>query len=194
MTSIRFRCRRTAVVLAALLYGWGVALLSTSNAIPVHELLPEFSGPAHDASTSFPLPPITVGAFNTIPTGNWLVSGTISGRWGNSISSSSAGVNVYLGDGGATSNDVLVATCVKNDACWLAQQQAWSHELTSIDLATLSAFQGPLVVSEVQTSETFVRLSQIRLDGETVPEPIPLILAGIGFGLLPLLPIARHRR
>jgi hypothetical protein len=77
----------------------------TTSGSPVTETLAEFSGSLHE----FPGPyeTATVGSFS-IP--GSAVSAVISGQFGNSISSASAGVNLCLGDGPCTGSVSTVST------------------------------------------------------------------------------------
>src|SRR5262245_5552697 len=116
MTSNTLRRAEFALIRFACFIGLISLMGSSANAVSIHQSLPDLSGLPYDATTVLPLPPITVGAFSDIHGNNWLVSGMVSGRFGNLIASSSAGVDDYLVDGGDPVNDVRVAQCINNDA------------------------------------------------------------------------------
>ena len=172
----RMHCQIMAIAVIA-----GVmATASQGNAARLFsDVLPEFNGPPE--STGFPLPPIIVGTYAAFTTGESLIEGTISGTFGNSAVESSSGVDLYLGDGGDPANDVLVGKCVEGNACTLAEFAVpWVHTFDSQELELLRAINVPLVLSAVQTSETYVRLGTSSLVGETavvVPEPRTLMFA-----------------
>jgi hypothetical protein len=159
----------------------------SAAAIDVNETLPRFDGTLYQSIPS-PPPLFEVGTFNSIPAGNSIASGTIRGSFGNSNSPTSAGVNVFLGDGGNPSNDILVAQCVMVDDCAanIDVSHPWSHLFSLADIAALSAFKGPLVLSAIQTAPVYVRLGVTTLEAQTVPDHCSILLLSFGLISLPL--------
>jgi hypothetical protein len=159
---------------------------SSKSATIITETLPPFDGPLHTGATG-PLPPLDVGTFNSIPAGHSIVSGLISGSFGNSNSPTSSAVDVYLGDGGDPTNDILVAQCVFGNDCSanIEIRHPWSHSFTPADIAALSAFKGPLKLTAIQTAPFFVRLGVTTLQAQTIPEPNLFGLLNIGLIALP---------
>ena len=87
----------------------------------------------------------------------------------------------FLGDGGSTANDLLVAQCNDPTPC-AASEAPWSLTFSEADIATLSNFSGPLILRAVQNSEFFVALGETRLIESTessfaVPSVAPVGLA-----------------
>jgi len=102
-----------------------------------------------------PYQPTTVlGTFEILP-GDTAV--TISGTFGNSISTSSAAVNLFLGS-------IEVAQCTRSAACWNAYAKApspWSYTLTAGQIASLGT--GPVNFSATQTAQITIELGQTKL-------------------------------
>jgi len=169
--------RITTIILATVML-----LASNASATSISETIPEFSGPMQVGA--FPQPPQTAGIFVTIPLGESIISGTIMGMFSNTVSPSSAPNDVYLGDGGSTANDVLIASCfgISPFLC-TTSPTSWEYTFTASDIITLSAFTGPLVMTSVQTACCFIRLGPTTLSAESalaVPEPATLLLLGSG--------------
>lgn len=112
-----------------------------------------------------PFPTYTVGTF-TIDPGDTSI--TISGSFGNSTVSSSAGTDVYLGN-------ILVAQCVEFTACYNGTVN-WSDTLTLAQISALGT--GPVNLTAVQTSQFVVRMGDTTLDQVATPEPSSIFLLG----------------
>ncbi len=112
-------------------------------------------------------PPTVVGTFNILAGDT---SATISGFFGDSLSGTSAGVDVYLGS-------ILVAQCVEFSACYTSGA-SWSDTLSAADLASLGT--GPVNLTAVETSQFYVRLGVTTLDQVATPEPGTILLLGVG--------------
>jgi hypothetical protein len=103
----------------------------------------------------------------------------LSGTFGNSFNSSSAGEDLYLGD-------VLVASCVEfTTPCYAnptPDPTPWSYDLTPEQIASLGT--GTVDFSVVQTSGFLIEVGETTLDqapGVAVtPEPSSLLLLGTG--------------
>lgn len=124
--------------------------------------LPEFSSAGYSPDGPFPRPPVTVGTFSfSIPAGEEIVVATISGRFGNSLSSTSAGADLYL-------NGWPVAQCIRFGPCY-SQGASWSYTFRWLAWPLLR--HGSAVLTVVQTSEFFVRLAPTTLTIVTRPSP-----------------------
>jgi hypothetical protein len=164
---------------------------SAATGIPINQTLPFFnSGGSND---TFPVRR-DVGVFSSIPLGESLISGGITGTFGNDTAGGGSVMRLFLGNGGDLADDVLVATC-PDELCRL-RNTAWSHEFTNEDLLKLARFTGPLAFFAEQETLNQVRLGPTTLTGVSegpapVPEPGTLALVGlavVGFAA------ARRRR
>jgi hypothetical protein len=130
----------------------------------------QYSGAYHTDPGPYQ-PPTVVGTFDILAGDSSI---TISGAFGNSVSSSSAGVDLYLGD-------VLVASCVEFAPCY-SDLTPFSDTLTSSEIAELGT--GIVDFTAIQTSQFVIQLGETTLDqasGSTVtPEPTSLLLLGTG--------------
>jgi hypothetical protein len=162
-------------------------LFLTTPALAVAEIdetLPEFTGGYFSDAADYPLPPVIVGTFTTIPTGESVVSGSIAGTFGNSTVGTSAPVDLFLGDGGSTDNDLLVAHCDSSMPCFISGAP-WSLTFSEANIETLSNFSGPLVLTSVQNAGLRVVLGETTLIGSTasavaVPSMAPIGIAVFG--------------
>ena len=149
--------------------------------------LPEFSGPAALDGT------YAVGSFAfSLPPDEQIIAAIISGTFGNSLSPSSSGVNVFL-DG------IQVASCVPNTACTQTPgPDSWSF---AFDPSSLGIFSdGFAALSAIQTGGVHVRLGSLTLQLTTeplpsqVPEPTTLVLTTLGAGLATWASLRTERR
>jgi hypothetical protein len=159
----------------------------TAHAGLVTVTLPEFSGPAALSGT------YAVGSFAfSLPPGEQIIAAMISGTFGNSLSPSSSGVNVFL-DG------IQVASCVPNTACTQTPgPDSWSFVF---DPSLFGIFSdGLAALSAIQTGGVHVRLGSLTLQLTTdalpsqVPEPATLLLTSLGAGLAAWRSARRKRR
>jgi len=156
----------------------------------VTSTLPEFSGDLHE--TGFPQPAVTVGTFTFAPpAGTTLLSAILNGTFGNSAASSTAGVDVFVGD-------VRVAQCVRLEPCYFGTVP-FVFTFTPEQLAMFAG--GSVTVTAVQTSESYVRLGPMELTltyapvTSVVPEPATMTLLASGlFGLGGVRVMRRRRR
>lgn len=165
MTMLIRKVGLTALALS-LAFGATPATAQTS------ETLGEYSGAYY--TSGFPIAPVTVGTFSSSLWSLGVAGATISGTFGNSAFSNSAGTDLFL-DG------ILIAQCVQFATCYsTAGPHAWSYTFGAGDLGIFA--DGFAILTAVQTSEYTIRLGQTTL--ATVPEPATvLLLAGGLFGL-----------
>jgi hypothetical protein len=144
------------------------------------QTLPEFSGP-QSFDDPGPFPTYVVGTFNILPGDTSL---SISGNFGNSMNSSTAGVDLYLGN-------ILVAQCVENAGCWTGPGPTpWTDSLTPTQIALLGT--GLVNFTAVQTAEFTIRLGETTLTQSAVtPEPGTIVM--LGSGLLGLIGVVRRK-
>lgn len=128
----------------------------------------------YDGEPPYPSPDQVVGNFNyLIPVGEFIVSATISGTFGNSVVANSAAVQLFI-DG------LQVAECIYRDTCWSAQAPTpWSYNFAPAQFGLLS--DGSAEMVSRQTNDFFTRLGRTTLTIETaVPEPATSLLLGVG--------------
>ncbi len=138
--------------------------------------LPNFNGSFVPPGLPLPAPAQTVGTFNiVIPAGQPIIAASLTGTFGNAVNSSSAASNLFL-DG------ILVAQCAPGAACTggggAAGPTPFSFAFTAANLALLA--DGAAVLTAVQTGPGAIRLGQLALRVETIPEPATVVLLGTG--------------
>ena len=134
--------------------------------------LPEFNGGQYFDPGPY-LPSTVIGTFMILP-GDTSI--TIFGTFGNSLTGSTSGVDLYLGS-------LLVAQCVQFTACYnnlTKTPTPWSMTLSASQMALLGT--GSVDFSVVETSQYYVRLGVTTLTQvtATAPEPSSLLLFGTG--------------
>jgi hypothetical protein len=136
--------------------------------------LPEYNGTVRSTDPGPYQPSTVIGTFNITP-GDTAI--TISGTFGNSLTGSSSGLDLYLGS-------LLVAQCVEFTACYnntSSTPTPWSTSLTPTQIALLGT--GLVDFSVVQTSQFWVRVGETtmtQVNTATAPEPSTLLLLGTG--------------
>jgi hypothetical protein len=198
---------RNSLMRASRLVRWATFVVAAVGAgavaaATVEVTFPEYSGAELNAGV-FPATSVIVGQKTPLglPAGEAVVSGTISGSWGNAGApgKGTAGVDLYL-DG------LLVAQCLPTDAtCYCPDSAActgavpWSRTLTSAQVAALNASGATLTAT--QTSPIVIRLGATQLTLTTAPvvPPVPtlsppaLVVLLLGMATMGLL-AARRRR
>ncbi|MBW4684810.1 MAG: PEP-CTERM sorting domain-containing protein [Komarekiella atlantica HA4396-MV6] len=167
VSSVKEKLYITSVALVLLAFE---AVLSSdrAQAAIITSTLPEFSGELFDESAPFPLPSVTVGTFlYKIPSGEQIVSASISGTFGNSVVPNSSGLNLLV-DG------LQVAQCIRFADCYYNQRpEQFNFTFSTGDLSFLK--DGSALVTAIQTSESIIRLGSTTLILETVPEPLTIL-------------------
>ena len=138
--------------------------------------LPNFNGSFVPPGAPLPAPAQTVGTFNVvIPAGQPITAASLTGTFGNTVNSSTAATNLFL-DG------LLVAQCAPAAACTGASgapgPTPFSFAFSAANLALLT--DGAAVLTAVQTGPGTIRLGQLALRVETIPEPATIVLLGTG--------------
>jgi hypothetical protein len=161
-----------------------ISMLPAVRANIITATLPEFSSGFYPGVPT----PGTVGTFTyTIPVGQQITSATISSSFGNSLSSSSSPVDVFV-DG------ILVQQCLSGGVCTQNignVPQPWTFTFPSADFPLLAT--GSATLTFTQTGSAFVRLGDdtLTLNTSSVPEPSALALL---LGALALLSFVRLNR
>jgi len=165
---------------------------STATGTPINQTLPFFN--SGGSTGPFPVRR-DVGVFSSIPLGESLISGSISGTFGNGSPGGGSFMRLFLGDGGDLADDVLVASCLVGGDCF-SITTPWSHVFSDADLLQLGQFTGPLAFTALEDSPIQVRLGPTTLIGVSegairIPEPGTLALVGLA---LIVFAAARRRR
>lgn len=147
-------------VMAAALF----CLSGAAQAATLTDTLDEFS---FDGQPPFPTAVQTVGTFRFDPMGERIVSASISGSFGNSLSASTAPFQLFA-DGD------FIGECLTSDPCFVAPADAFQFTLSNLSIL----LDGEVVLSLFQTAQSVVRLGQTTLSVETAPSPVPLPAAG----------------
>lgn len=141
----------------------------------------------------YPLTPVLIGAFSfTIPTGESVIGGTISGTFGNDdvpdTTESTAPSDYYIDN-----NTIEVASCddsLTGAACDTSSAPtSWSYTLTASDLSNLSAelASGSIDFTASQNFFGAVNTGTTTLDLVLTPEPSMIFLLCGGLAGIALL-------
>lgn len=161
-----------------------LAILIVSSAqagVTVIELtLPEYSSPFHDAGAYYD--DYLVGTFNFSVYGPSIVSATISGQWGNTLSVTTAHNELWL-DG------IKLADTHDYSPDPYYNGGPWSYDFAPSEFPVLA--DGIAELYTIQTSEYVVRLGETTLRIESIPAPGAILLSSIGMAFVSWL---RRRR
>lgn len=146
----------------------GSALMANAAATTYVTNIPEFNGGYY--TDPGPFPTYLVGTFTVQPgTGTM----TIDGAFGNSQSTTSAGVDVFAGS--LNAGFYLIAQCFEFDTCWTGPgPNSWSATLTG------TFYPDTWSIYASQTAEYWVRLGAMTVTETVTPEPSSLLLLGTG--------------
>lgn len=152
--------------------------------------------PSYDGTASFgsPFPTISIGTFTfTIPAGESVYAGTISGTFGNNdvpgTTDTSAPADLFIDNGAvevAECDDALSYSAACDSG---SSPTSWTYTFTKNDLKALSAelTAGSIDLSAVQNGVFTVNTGPVTLDLITTPEPGSFVLLGGAIAGLALL-------
>jgi hypothetical protein len=161
----------------------------------------DYEGNFYDFSTTFPPASIPIGTFNfSVPTGDFVSGGTISGTFGDVNFSTTAladlfvlGGSIEVGECDATGGGTIFPDCAAGTAD--GSLVPWSYTFNANDLSNLAAdfAAGSLDFTAVQNGFGAVVVGTPSLDLQVTPTPEPASILTLAGGLLAIAALRRRK-